>query len=86
MDPHTADGVTVARRHRDQVDTPIVCLETALPVKFADTIREAIGRDPQIPERFAGIMEAPRHVVDLPDDAEAVKDLIRERIAAVDVR
>ena len=31
-------------------------------------------------------MEAPRHVVDLPDDAEAVKDLIRERIAAVDVR
>lgn len=86
MDPHTADGVSVARRVRDAVDTPIVCLETALPVKFADTIREAIGRDPQIPERFAGIMEAPWHVVDLPDDAEAVKDLIRERITAVDVR
>ena len=38
LDPHTADGVHVARGLRDQVDTPIVCLETALPVKFSDTI------------------------------------------------
>ena len=63
---------------RHQVDTPIVCLETALPVKFAETINEAIGKDPEIPSRFAEIMDADRFVVDMPNDAEAVKKYIAE--------
>ena len=78
IDPHTADGVKVARDVRNQVDTPIVCLETALPVKFAETINEAIGKDPEIPARFAEIMDADRFVVDMPNDAEAVKKYIAE--------
>lgn len=82
IDPHTADGVNAARAVRDQVDTPIVVLETALPVKFADTIKEAIGEKPEIPERFAGIMEAGRRVADLPNDAEQVKRYILDSIAA----
>ena len=81
LDPHTADGVHVARGLRDQVDTPIVCLETALPVKFSDTIVEATGREPDLPERFAGIMSAPRHVTDMPNDAAVVKDFIRRTVA-----
>lgn len=76
IDPHTADGVKVARDMRDQVDTPIVCLETALPVKFADIITEATGQQPDLPERFAAIMQAERHVTDLPNDATVVKDFI----------
>ena len=76
IDPHTADGVFVARGLADQVDTPIVVLETALPVKFSETIVEAIGKEPEVPERFAGIMDADRHVVDMPNDAQAVKDYI----------
>lgn len=76
IDPHTADGVFVARGLKDQVDTPIVVLETALPVKFSETIVEATGQKPDVPERFAGIMEADRHVVDMPNDAEAVKEYI----------
>ena len=81
VDPHTADGIHVARGLRDQVSTPIVCLETALPVKFADTIMEATGTEPDMPERFAGIMDAPRRVVDLPNDADVVKDFILDNIA-----
>lgn len=81
LDPHTADGVHVARGLREKVQTPIICLETALPVKFAQTIREAIGRDPEVPERFEGILEASRRVVELPYDVEAVKDLIRTHSA-----
>ncbi|MDO4760881.1 MAG: threonine synthase [Corynebacterium sp.] len=81
LDPHTADGVKVARQWAAKVDSPIVCLETALPVKFADTIREATGKEPEVPERFRGIMEAERHVVDLPNDAEVVKRFIAENIA-----
>ncbi|MDO4898945.1 MAG: threonine synthase, partial [Rothia sp. (in: high G+C Gram-positive bacteria)] len=79
LDPHTADGVKVARSLASSITTPIICLETALPVKFAETIAEAIGSEPEIPERFASIMEADRHVLDLPNDAEAVKKLIEER-------
>lgn len=79
LDPHTADGVKVARSLASKFDTPIICLETALPVKFAETIAEATGSEPEIPARFEGIMEAERHVLDLPNDAEAVKNLIRER-------
>ena len=76
VDPHTADGIKAARAAKEEhgVDTPIVCLETALPVKFAETIVEAVGFEPEVPERFAGIMDAPRHVKDLPNDAAAVKD------------
>lgn len=80
IDPHTADGVHVAQRYLDQVASPVVVLETALPVKFAETITEALGQAPQIPERFRGIEDAPRKVVELPNDAEAVKAFIAERV------
>ena len=79
VDPHTADGVQVARRFvRDGV--PLVVTETALPVKFAETIVEAIGREPERPERFAGLEDLPRHVVQLPNDAAALKALIAQRV------
>lgn len=86
VDPHTADGIKVARdAQRFGVTTPIVCLETALPVKFADTIREAVGREPEVPARFADIMNADRHVTDLPYDVGAVKDFITRSIDNTEV-
>jgi threonine synthase len=47
IDTHTADGVKVAREHL-QPGVPMVVLETALPAKFADTIREALGHEPSV--------------------------------------
>lgn len=85
LDPHTADGVHVARQWRDEVDTPIVCLETALPVKFAETIEEATGTTPEVPERFADILNADRHVTDLPNDADTVKAFIADSIRTTEV-
>ncbi|MCS5480745.1 threonine synthase [Corynebacterium sp. YIM 101645] len=85
LDPHTADGVKVARDWRGQVDTPIVCLETALPVKFAETIKEATGQEPETPERFADVLDAERHVTDLPNDAETVKKFITDSIRTTEV-
>jgi threonine synthase len=82
IDPHTADAVKVAREFvRPQV--PMIVLETALPVKFAETIVEAIGVQPERPARFAGIEELPRRVVALPNDADALKRLIAERAEPV---
>lgn len=79
IDPHTADGVKVARGFvRDGV--PMVVTETALPMKFSATIVEAVGVEPDRPVRFAGIEDLPRHVVDLPNDADALKSLIASRV------
>ncbi|MEP7161573.1 MAG: threonine synthase [Dermatophilaceae bacterium] len=82
IDPHTADGVKVAWDVLEggEVSTPVVVLETALPVKFAETIREALGHDPQTPERFLGLEGLPRHVIDVDNDPEKVKLLIDERL------
>ncbi|WP_297555403.1 threonine synthase [uncultured Actinomyces sp.] len=80
IDPHTADAWKVARDalRGGAVEQPLVVLETALAVKFAETIEEALGITPEVPERFASVMDAGRHVVDLPNDPDAVKALIRE--------
>lgn len=81
IDPHTADGVTVARRHACP-EMPMIVLETALPIKFAATIKEALGREPDCPELFRGIEELPRRVKVLPADAQVVKNYIAEIAAS----
>jgi threonine synthase len=78
IDTHTADGVKVARELR-RAGESIVVLETALPIKFAETIREALGRDPERPARFDGIEALPKRVQVMTVDVEAVKRYIRER-------
>jgi threonine synthase len=72
IDPHTADGVKIGLAHRE-VGVPLVCLETALPVKFAETIREALGRDPERPAEFIGLEELPQRVTVIDADAQIVK-------------
>jgi threonine synthase len=71
IDPHTADAVHVALT--GQVPGPVIVTETALPVKFAQTITEAINQVPPVPERFRGLIQAPRHVTDLPNDPAVLK-------------
>ena len=75
IDTHTADGVKVAREQL-QAGVPMIVLETALPIKFAATIEEALGRLPDRPAKFEGIEDLPKRVTDLPADAEQVKAYI----------
>ena len=77
IDPHTADGVKVARELREAGET-VVCLETALAAKSADTIREAVG-DVEIPRpaKLQGLEDLPQKVQNVPNQAEAVKEIIR---------
>ena len=42
LDPHTAVGVGVAEQHPASV--PTICLATAHPAKFTQTMEQAIGR------------------------------------------
>jgi len=77
IDPHTADGVKVTRELREAGET-VVCLETALAAKFADTIREAVGDvDIPRPAKLQGLEDLPQKVQNVPNQAEAVKEIIR---------
>jgi threonine synthase len=77
VDTHTADGLKVAREHLD-VGVPMIVLETALPAKFAETIREALGREPDRPDALRGIETLPKRFKVMPVDVQAVKDYIRD--------
>jgi threonine synthase len=75
IDPHTADGVKVGLEHREPL-VPLICLETAQPAKFADTIRAALGRDPERPAELAGLEKLPQRFKVMPNDAGALKRYI----------
>jgi threonine synthase len=77
IDTHTADGLKVALEHL-QIGTPMIVLETALPIKFAATIVEALGREPERPAQFEGIEALPKRVLNLPADVTLVKALIEK--------
>jgi len=72
VDTHTADGLKVAREHLAPEVATIV-LETALPAKFAETIVEAIGREPDRPAAMRGIEQLPKRFEVMPADAAQVK-------------
>ncbi|TNC99623.1 MAG: threonine synthase [Gallionellaceae bacterium] len=70
IDTHTADGLKVGLEQR-RPSLPLICLETALPAKFAETIQEALGRQPERPESMVGIEDLPQRCEVM--DADVVK-------------
>jgi threonine synthase len=77
IDPHTADGVKVAREHLT-TSVSMIVLETALPIKFAETIVEALGCHPKRPLKFEGIEALPKRVQVMDADVPAIKALIAQ--------
>ena len=75
IDPHTADGVRVGLQYREP-GVALICLETALPVKFAETIREALGREPERPAEFIGLEDQPQRVKVIEPNVALLKRLI----------
>jgi len=81
VDTHTADGLKVAREHL-QPGVPMLVLETALPAKFAATIEEALGREPDRPAALRDIESLPKRFTVMPVDAQQVKDFIVRHVPA----
>lgn len=79
IDPHTADGVFVAHKHVES-GVPMLVLETALPVKFADTIQEAVGFEPKIPDHLEYLASSPQKVVNMAFDANKVQEYMQKHI------
>lgn len=59
VDTHTADGLKVAMELRE-ANVPMIVLETALPVKFEDSIIEALGKAPERPAALNNIESLPQ--------------------------
>ena len=76
IDPHTADGVKVALEHLED-GVPMLVLETALPAKFAETIIEAIGEAPEVPDALRDLDRLPQRVEVMDCDARLVADYMR---------
>jgi threonine synthase len=77
IDPHTADGVKVARQYVEE-GIPMLVLETAKPHKFAETIDEAIGVQLDYSKELRDMLGAPQHVTEMPDDEQTLRAFIEE--------
>ena len=78
IDTHTADGVKVGLEHRE-AGVPLLCLETALPVKFEDSIIEALGRNPERPAGYEQLETLPQRFEVMDAEAAAIKAYIAYR-------
>jgi threonine synthase len=77
IDTHTADGVKVAREQWKE-GVPMIVLETALPAKFNETIREALGRDAERPAGFENIEALPQRFDVMDPEVDAIKRYVSE--------
>jgi threonine synthase len=75
VDTHTADGLKVGIEQR-RPSLPLICLETALPAKFAETIEEALGRQPERPAKLEGIEALPQRCEVMEPDVVKLKAFI----------
>jgi len=73
-DPHTAVGLAAAERF--PADGPVVCVATAHPAKFPDSVDEAVGAAVARHPRLDALRGLPSRRTEIPASLEAVKDFI----------
>ncbi|MEE4302004.1 MAG: threonine synthase [Pseudomonadales bacterium] len=74
LDPHTAVGVAVGRALR--TDAPLICLATAHPAKFPESVEKAVGEDVARHPRVEALRGLPARSVEIEADERAIKDFI----------
>jgi threonine synthase len=75
LDPHSAVGWEVGRRHRRSGET-LVSIATADPAKFGDIIRSAVGIEPPLPDDLADLVDRDERIVEIPNDYGALIKLL----------
>ena len=78
IDPHTADGVTVALRVMEP-GFPTLVMETAKAAKFPQTVAEALGSEPETPDVVADLLARPQKVETIDNEEAPLRTLIEER-------
>jgi threonine synthase len=82
IDPHSAIGLSAAKRADLPADMPIVTLATAHPAKFPDAVERATGQRPVLPARMGDLFERTERYDTLPATFEAVTGYVAERAVA----
>lgn len=77
IDPHTADGVKVAREFVEP-GVPMLVLETAKPAKFPEIVLEATGQRIGMPEHLADLLSLPQRVTEMSGDEDELRAFIAE--------
>lgn len=77
VDPHTADGIKVAREYLTE-GVPMLVLETAKPEKFPEIVREATGVQLGMPEHLSDLLELPQRVTNMANEAGALRAYVEE--------
>jgi len=80
LDPHTAVGVSVCKKHAKNTD-PTICLATAHPAKFGDVIKLALGCDVARHESISQLHDLPVRCQILPATEDAVRSCIKKTVA-----
>ncbi len=75
IDPHTADGLKVGLDCIEK-DIPLICLETALPAKFSESIKEAVGLEPDRPDGYHNLENLPQKFTEMDVDSTEIKSFI----------
>jgi threonine synthase len=81
VDTHTADGIKVGLGLRAP-GVPLVCLETALAVKFDATVREALGSVPPRPKSCENLEALPQRFEVINPDPGAIKRYIAKMVGS----
>ncbi|MEX6634375.1 threonine synthase [Hyphococcus lacteus] len=80
IDPHTAVGRSAAIRLREDghLKGKTVTLSTAHPAKFPDAVKEATGKNPDLPDFFSDLFDRPEEMVKATASEDAIKSIIRD--------
>jgi threonine synthase len=78
IDPHTAVGLHAAMSRNDDPSIPVVVLSTAHPAKFPEAIKQAIGKEPNMPAKLLELVQKPEKVVTMRKDLNQLKNFVRQ--------
>jgi threonine synthase len=77
LDPHTAVGVHAALQHKTE-GIPMICLATAHPAKFGETVARATGMAPIVPDVLEGIETRGTRCETMDADTETIKQYLKK--------
>jgi len=80
IDPHTASAISSAVALRDNTRVPMICMETAKPTKFEETIQEALGFIPKRPSQFMELEKKEQRFYDVGATVALLKKFIEEQV------
>jgi threonine synthase len=79
LDPHSAVGVSAALKLLP-ADTARICLATAHPAKFGESVEKAAGLQAPIPDAIAALAGMPTRCEEMDADLEQVRKFIVARV------